>query len=707
MIRTRGCCRLTAPLIGLLVATSPLAAEVRTIVIGEEGDLTWRGQGTAPVEAILPALTRSRDDPNDLVQGNIPGNLLEVDSERVPGSMHLLEVVPGENVASTALSRGGYINAPNVFSETEGFGFAGGLDRNKLQNFILPELLDQTDEGGELEAFERKNIPNGVFGIIIVLDLGSRIGLNKIRFYPRNTVQPSPTTPFEDDYLRAFDLLVNDGLQLTDEGNPVWRELVSESDNPGPVVEIDIDPPQVLRHIRLQSKTSINWEIDELEIYGEGFFATGHYLSDIFDAGEPVAWTDLRWTEEIVGRPGDSSLEIRTRTGTDDSPFVFTRKLNGISDAEEIPFAINSTTVEMDLEGYENLPPTDDEGRQWERGNILDDLVNWSPFSSPYPESAANGPGTPVISPSPRRFFQFEATFHSTDLSATRILKTLSIDFATPPLADSVNAEIFPREVDVSRTIDFTYSVLAVIKSSGLTGFDTIEISTPARVAGIDAIELRNADDELLGGRQFTGLDDTSSVDGYQILKVADDGFSLRFPHVRDNHTRVVVRFKSQVLTYSTNFGGAVRLSTGEDAFQALTPGNTAFLGEGDDDDESGTAVVSPEVLTSSRLLDEVVVQPNPFSPNGDGVNDRLEVLYNLLAVTAPTPVSIKVHDLSGRTVAVIRDAEQVSGNYSDITWDGRGLSGSLLPPGLYLVRIEVLGDAEEGSLSRVVSLTY
>ena len=126
MVRARGLCRLTAPLFGLLVATSHLAAEVRTIAIGEEGDLTWQGQGTAPVEAILPALTRSRDDPNDLVQGNTPGNLLELDSDRGPGSMHLVEVVPGENVASTALSRGGYINAPNVFAESEGFGFAGG-----------------------------------------------------------------------------------------------------------------------------------------------------------------------------------------------------------------------------------------------------------------------------------------------------------------------------------------------------------------------------------------------------------------------------------------------------------------------------------------------------------------------------------------------------------------------------------------------------
>ena len=361
----------------------------------------------------------------------------------------------------------------------------------------------------------------------------------------------------------------------------------------------------------------------------------------------------------------------------------------------------------MDLEGYENLPPTDDQGRQWERGNILDDLVNWSPISSPYPATAANGPGTPVISPSPRRYFQFEVAFHSSDLESARLLETLNIDFATPPLADSVKAEIFPREAEVSRIVDFTYSVLAVIRSAGLTGFDTMEITTPSRVRSIDSIELRDADDVRIDGRQFTSLEDTSDVDGYKILGVSEDRFSLRFPQIRENHTRVVIRFKSQVLTYSTNFGGAVRLSTATNAFQALTPGNAALLGEGDDADESGTTVLSPGVLLRTRLLDGIVMQPNPFSPNGDGVNDRLSLFYSLLAITAPTPVSIKAHDLSGRTVAVIHDAEQVSGNYSDISWDGRGPSGALLPPGMYLVRIEVVGDAEGAQFSRVVSLTY
>ena len=705
---TKTTCRrwLAASLTGLLVSGSAVTAEIRTISIGEEGDLDWLGSGSVPVEAVIPALHRSGSDPNDLVQGNTPANLIELDSERLPGSMHVLEIGEGENVAAGSLNRGGSIDAPNVFDEGQGFGFAGGLSRDALKDRVLPELLDNT-EGGELKAFERKNIPNGVFGIIIVLDLGGRIGVNKIRFYPRNALQPSPTTPFENDFMRAFDLFVNNGLDLTKSGNPAWKELVSEADNRSQVVEVELDPPQVLRHIRLQSKTSINWEIDEIEIIGQGFLTAGRYVSDIFDAGEPAAWTSLRWTEEIIGEPAFSDMEIRTRTGTDESPFVFTRKLKGKSDAEEIPFAINSSTEEMDLEGYETLPPTDDLGRQWERGDIHDDLVNWSPFSSPYPESAANGPGIPIFSPSPRRYFQFEVSFRSDDLGAARLLKTVNFDYATPPLADSLNAEIFPREVEVSESTAFTYSVLAVIKSAGLTGFDTIEISTPSRAESIDSIELHDADGARLDGREFTGLDDTTAVGGFQILEVADDHFTMRFPHIQDNHTRVDIRFRSQVLTYSTNFGGSMRLSSATDAFQAVTSGNAAFLGDGDDAESSGTTVLSPEVLSGGGLLDRFTMQPNPFSPNGDGVNDLLAVGYNLLAITAPSPVSITVHDLSGSLVGVISDLEESSGRYSDKFWDGRDPSGELVPPGVYIVRIEINGDAESTEVARVVSLVY
>ena len=286
-------------------------------------------------------------------------------------------------------------------------------------------------------------------------------------------------------------------------------------------------------------------------------------------------------------------------------------------------------------------------------------------------------------------------------------MKSLSFDFLTPPLADSLKAEIFPRQVEVSRVFDFTYAVRAAIRSVGLTGFDTIELPTPSRVKSIDAIELWNGDGQLVSKREFTDLEDATEVDGFQIVSVTDNGFTVRFPRVRENNTKVQIRFKTEVLTYSTNFAALVRLSSEEEAFQAVTPGDATFLGEGDDADFSNITVLSPEVLAGGQLLDRVTLAPNPFTPNGDSINDELSVHYNLLSLSAPRPVVISAYDLSGRRVRVIHEGPESSGRYGDKKWDGRDDQGQLLAPGLYLVRIEVNGDAADAGQARVVSLIY
>ncbi len=687
---------------GFIILTSNWTPALETVTIGQGGQLDWHGEGVAPVETI-EALHRSFFDLNDLVQGNAPGNQLEFQSKDFPNSIHLLNIEEGKNIAAGTIDRGGSISSPNVTVEHDNpYGLSGSI---ASINSTLRELLSD-EEGGETAAFERKNF-NG-FGIILLLDLGGRFGVDRIRFYPRNSpIQRSPTTPFEDDYMRAFELFTNDGVNLTKLGNPIWQPLIVEKDNENPVVEVQLDPPRIVQHIRMRSITTISWEIDEIEIFGRGFLTTARYISDIFDAGQPAAWTNLRWAEEIVGDPKFSNLDIRTRTGTDVSPFVFTRMLRGQRNPEEIPYALNSLTEEMDLVEYQSLPRADDAGRDWVPGLIRDDLVNWSPFSSPYPEEAVNGPGIPIISPSPRRYFQFQVIFTSTDLDAARVLNALSFDFATPPLADALKGEIFPRQVEVSQTLPFTFAVQAIMQTPGLTGFDTIEIPTPARVERIEAIQLWDGDGQLLAEREFTSLEDTIAINGFKIVSVEENRFTLRFPLVRENNTRVQVRFATEVLSYSTDFAASIRLAGEQAAFQTVTPGNVASLGADDDPDFSGTTVLSPSVLEGGHLLDKVELAPNPFTPNGDGRNDQLFVRYNLLSLSAPRPVKIGVYDLSGRLMRVVYDAPEGTGRYRDKSWDGRDDQGRLLAPGLYIVRIEVNGDAADAEQSQVIALAY
>lgn len=99
----------------------------------------------------------------------------------------------------------------------------------------------------------------------------------------------------------------------------------------------------------------------ELDWQGRGAAAVGTldtalYLSNIFDAGGPATWIRLRWEEESRGDPMLSQVQIRTRTGTDDSPFVFTRSLRGQPSAEEIHFSIDDPAREMTRAEFESLP---------------------------------------------------------------------------------------------------------------------------------------------------------------------------------------------------------------------------------------------------------------------------------------------------------------------------------------------------------------
>ena len=668
--------------------------------MGQGGELDWRGEGAAAIVVIdgvhKDLLNRRNSEGGDsLVVGNAPGDMIEFDSTTIPSAIHSLQIEAGENIALGTLDRLGRIQAPNVFDPP----------RNELQR-ILEELISD-EEGGELEAFERKSPTDPISGVLILLDLGNRFGVEKIRFYPRNTWKPSPTTPLETDFIRAFDLSINDGIALTASGNPIWGvPLVKERDNRDPIVEIELDPPRVIQYIRLASRTPIDFEIDEFEVLGKGFLPSSRYISDIFDAGQPAIWDKLSWIETAIGDSRLSSLEIRTRTGSDPSYFVFTRRRRGQPTAEPIPFSVQDPTREMDLAEYlSDWPKRDTVSRDWDPGPVKDDLVNWSGFSAPYKESAANGPPVSILSPSPRRYFQFQVTCVSDDLDAVRALRSLTVGVLRPAMADELIAEIFPREVKLSETVSFAYAVRARMETDGLGGFDIIEIRTPAKVESIDDVRISNAEGEVIAGREFTGLEDRSAIAGFQIISVGDDGFSLRLPPVEDN-ALILIHFKSQVLTYSTTFAGMVRRSDEPGIAQPAASGNATTLANDDDPDFSRTTVLSPDALKGGRLLDEIELIPNPFTPNGDQINDELSVRYNILFLGIGRRVNVGVYDLSGRLLRIIRDNQERSGRY-EATWDGHDAHGETVPPGMYIVRISVEGDNIGEGQSRSVALVY
>ena len=78
-------------------------------------------------------------------------------------------------------------------------------------------------------------------------------------------------------------------------------------------------------------------------------------------------------------------------------------------------------------------------------------------------------------------------------------------------------------------------------------------------------------------------------------------------------------------------------------------------------------------------------ISPNPFTPNGDGVNEVVNISYKLLRLTSAVPVAIEIYDLSGRLVRRVYEGEDPVGEYRHV-WDGRDDSNGLVPPGVYPV---------------------
>ncbi|NKB71157.1 MAG: hypothetical protein GKR89_29145 [Candidatus Latescibacteria bacterium] len=726
----------------------------------------------------------------------------------------------GENVAQRALEWEGRITAPAVTD----------VSRDALNN-VLIELIAP---GGLEDAFERKG-DKGALGTFIVLDLGSSIGVNRIRFYPRNTVQSAPQYPFQNDFLRQFDLLIHDGQNLVVDGTgrlvpqlQDYQLLLRSTENEDNVVDVPVSPPQLVRFVRLKATSSFPYEIDEIDVFGQGFIATSRYLSPVYDLEGPATWGNISWIErfadlggiggEVSGQEDDgctvntklfetatsvtddwggcnttlpnipgigyttrwecyqtvcrdettgdqivtpgrsaklavsraakisadesSNIIVRTRTGIDPTPVLYKRKnVQRVSDDEQ-SLSLDNPDEQLGRDEYLGLTPNLDlvPPQVWDKGSIEDDLQNWSPWSAPYVGGGQPG-GTPVLSPGPRRYIQFAVDFQNSRINATTMLDQLAIEYLRPPIADDLIAEIFPREVDAFESVQFTYAVRVKMDIEGVKGFDTFRISTPTRIEGIDRIQVLEGGEEAAVLTELvlnadvmqdeSGLSQIQLEDGsrqtlpYRTVSAAGDTFVVaginerqflvQFPQITrpaaGGERLLKVQFRGRVLLYSTLFDGQALLSSQEGSIQRITPGNAASLGDEDLPAASGITVLSPAV-TQGSLIGSFVVAPNPFTPNGDGVNDELTMAYDILAVTREVATRVEVMDLSGHLVRTLYRGRDLSGHYDQgttpgLAWNGRDASGGLVSPGIYLLHIAVEGDARNSDQIRPVAVVY
>jgi len=103
-------------------------------------------------------------------------------------------------------------------------------------------------------------------------------------------------------------------------------------------------------------------------------------------------------------------------------------------------------------------------------------------------------------------------------------------------------------------------------------------------------------------------------------------------------------------------------------------------------------------------LIGDLQVVPPVFSPNGDGVNDHVQIRFVLFKAVEATP-SVGIFDLAGRLVVAL--ASSGGDVLQSFRWDGLDAWGARVAPGVYVCRIDAGADAGQGQVVRTLAVAY
>ncbi len=428
--------------------------------------------------------------------------------------------------------------------------------------------------------------------------------------------------------------------------------------------------------------------IAEIKAFGRGYPQEARFISKPHFFGTPVSlgrvdWKFTRYREapsgEIFEDPSAPvELVLRTRAGSDGDP------------TDYFIFDDLGRSLLVDENTYFRAPRVDgrfSEGVPGFRARRADDTDNWNNWSVPY-----DGPGSENRSSDGSKYLQFAFEIVTDDPMTFGVLDSLSFE-VSPLLADSALAEISidggttstAGEVEVPMGIDtlFAYDLRTVAGSAGLAGFDGVELSLPPGAAFVDL--------EIEGVRASVGTDFGVTQEGGLI--------TLTFPSVIQRDTRMRIRFRTAIFQASLFLEGRIFNSSVEAQLpQSIEAGNAR-----DDISSDRLQVIASD--TRFGVLREIQLSTPVVTPNGDQINDETRVLFNLFGIQDGI-VRVDIYDLSGRRVRVVMADHAQSGAF-DPAWDGTNDERQIVPPGMYLVRVEI--DVDGGLVTRVhpVSVAY
>ena len=530
----------------------------------------------------------------------------------------------------------------------------GGAITSPQESRVDLTLLLTDDNVETVWRVTRERRPDGTS---MVVDLGAILPINRIR-----------VVGDEEVFLRAYELFVHDGnsAQLRNDRPIAYTNLVrSNLEQDDPVIDVEV-PLQFVRFIRLISRSTQEFTIAEVEVFGDGFAPTGRFTSQVLDLGEPANFGRIQVPVQLDSL---TDVVLQTRSGIVPDPLIYYRKTDvfqGEERSQEPVLPVGSTET---AGIYDDLINAD-------KGDVVDNVDEWSPWSSPYEDFDGD-----FLSPGNRRYVQYRLVFTSQDARLGAGVESFAFEYSTPALSTVAVSEIDPPRVELGQRHTFDYFIRSEF-GSGNPGFDRIQIRTPFRAA-LQGVEV-----------------DGTPVSFEEVDREDERGLTVQLTQDRIATSGQVMRitFEALVTVYGTTFFGKIFDSESGELGQDVVPGDATPLSDSDQ------LAVQGELR--DQLLQDFAVSPPVFTPNGDSRNDQLSISYILLRALDPVPVQLTLYDLGGRPICHLQDADELNGPQL-VTWDGRDQQGALVPPGVYLLGLKADSDTGSETRTRIVGVAY
>ena len=518
---------------------------------------------------------------------------------------------------------------------------------------------------GDFESL--KNINAGPSGVRrpLFFDLNAGYWVDTFQAYFQDTQAP----------FGNFLVQTSDG-SLAPDGSLAWTTQTTESGKPEgrstDAYEIATFSPVIARYVQI-----LYWSPGrgqyyvprELQLYGEGYQPEVELVTaDPISLGDPKNLVSIEW--DAVTPPG-TRVEIQTRTG------------NRL--AEKYLY-YNKSGVEVTEEAYRALG-------FFSRGDSVKVFVpgaDWSGWSRPYVDS-----GERITSPSPRSSLMMRVRLLSTDPYAAASLEAIRLNFVSP-LATRLLGELAPTTVD---EVGVEQDLSMFVKIEGQeAAFDEILLVAPSSMA-LQFARLRIGRES--GWNEVEPLAD----DAIEVIPSAADSLRVRLadPVSPRSADLLELRFTSTLFTPGAALEAAVGNTAEPGSWQRVDAGDATGLFPG-----SGMVLTGP--VGGDRVLGGIAMGSPVLTPNGDGLNEETIFRFSVTNLTGQQRVALSFYDLSGRLVhRIVEERPEVSGEYT-LSWNGEGIGGGTVAPGIYLVAIEVDADEEDAGnamAQRLVHVIY